>query len=597
MTVAAHSPTSPTAEAAPAVTPRPEIDAAVAAVAAARDSWWSLALAERIALLDELTRDFLAVAPRWVEACQRAEGIAADGPFGGEEWIAGPYFVVRNLRLLREALAGVAEVGSPEIPGPVTCRRDGQVVAEVFPTSLYDRLFYPGVVGEVWMKPGVSLDELAATQAVAYRPEGRPDDARDSGDAGDGGSAPGGRVALVLGAGNVSSIGPMDALYKLFVERSAVVFKAHPVNAYLGPLLEEAFASLAARGWFRVVYGGAEEGAYLCDHPQIDTLHVTGSDRTFEAIVFGTGDDGRRRKAERRPSNTKPITAELGNVSPVIVVPGPWSAGDFAYQAENVVSMLTNNAGFNCNAARVIVQHAGWYRRDRFLDELRRIFATVPVRRAYYPGAGDRWSAFRDAHPEIETFGPRTRDTLPWALVPGVDPERADEICFSTEAFASVFAETALEAPSVAAFVDRAVEFCNERLWGTLNVTLIVHPASLRDQATADAVERAIANLRYGTVSINHWAAVGYGLVSLPWGAFPGHDAYDVQSGIGVVHNTPMFSRVQKSVVRSPFRAFPKPPWFVSHQTAHDLAAALTRFEADPSPLKLPEIFWLALRG
>ena len=89
---------------------------------------------------------------------------------------------------------------------------------------------------------------------------------------------------------------------------------------------------------------------------------------------------------------------------------------------------------------------------------------------------------------------------------------------------------------------------------------------------------------------------MGYGLVSLPWGAFPGHDFYDVQSGIGVVHNTPMFSRPQKSVVHSPFHAFPKPPWFVNHQTAHHLATALTHFEATPSPAKLPKIFWLALQ-
>ena len=57
-------------------------------------------------------------------------------------------------------------------------------------------------------------------------------------------AVPPGRVALVLGAGNVSSIGPMDALYKLFVEDQVVVFKTHPVNVYLGPLLEEAFRAL-----------------------------------------------------------------------------------------------------------------------------------------------------------------------------------------------------------------------------------------------------------------------------------------------------------------------------------------------------------------
>ena len=52
-----------------------------------------------------------------------------------------------------------------------------------------------------------------------------------------------------------------------------------------------------------------------------------------------------------------------------------------------------------------------------------------------------------------------------------------------------------------------------------------------------------MADLRYGTVSVNHWAAVGYGLVITPWGAFPGHTRPDIQSGTGSVHNTLMFDR------------------------------------------------------
>ena len=259
--------------------------------------------------------------------------------------------------------------------------------------------------------------------------------------------------------------------------------------------------------------------------------------------------------------------------------------------------MLTNNAGFNCNAARVIVQHAGWYRRDRLLDRAAPRPRRGPRPPRLLPGRRRALERLPRSSSCGRDLRPRTPTSLPWTLIPGVDPERADDLCFTTEAFAGLFAETALEAPSPADFVDRAVEFVNERLWGTLNATLVVHPASLRDQATADAVERAVAGLRYGTVSINHWAAVGYGLVSLPWGRSPATTPMTSSRGSGVVHNTPMFSRAEKSVVRSPFRAAPKPPWFVTHKTAHLLGEALTRFEAAPSPLKLPEIFWLALRG
>jgi hypothetical protein len=346
-----------------------------------------------------------------------------------------------------------------------------------------------------------------------------------------------------------------------------------------------------------MVYGGAEEGAALCAHPDVDTIHVTGSDRTYEAIVFGPGEEGRRRKAEGRPRTAKPVTAELGNVSPVIVVPGAWSAGDLEYQAENLAAMLTNNAGFNCNAARVIVQHAGWGQREALLDAIRAVLARVPPRKAYYPGAADRFDELTGVHPEAECFGARGGGRLPWALIPGLDPDAAAEPLYRFEAFNSLFAETALPAASPAEFVDRAVAFANDRLWGTLTATLIVDAGALRDAATRDAVERALADLRYGTVTINHWAGVGYGLVVTPWGAYPGHAPEDIQSGTGVVHNSLMFSRPEKTVIRSPFRAFPKPPWFPSHRADRALAEALTRFEASPSPFRLPGVFWPALRG
>ncbi len=560
---------------------RAEMDAAVAVLQENKGAWTAVGPRERIELLADLTRRFLGVAERWAALGIEAEGLDPEQPASGEEALVGPYFILRNLRLLRESLLDIATHGRPRIPGGVRTRDGGQVVARIFPADLYDRVFYAGVTADVWMEPGVTVEELPATQAVAYHAPVRQ-----------------GRVALVLGAGNVSSIGPMDALYKLFVEDQVVVFKTHPVNVFLGPLMEEAFATLIERGFFRVIYGGAEEGAYLCRHPQVDEIHITGSDRTYEAIVFGPGEEGRKRKASDEPIVTKRFTAELGNVSPVIVVPGPWDEGDLRYHAENLATMLTNNAGFNCNAGRVIVQHASWNRRQDLLDQTRKTLAAIPVRRAYYPGASDRFDAFLAAHRQTaETFGARSGDRLPWMLIPNLDPANRDDIAFTTEAFCGVFGETGLEAASVPEFVDRAVAFCNNVLWGTLNVTLIVHPESLKDPGIASAVERAIAELRYGTVSVNHWAAIGFGLVVTPWGAFPGHTRQDIKSGTGVVHNTLMFDRVQKSVVRAPFRVWPKPVWFATHKTAHRLTPKLSEFEAAPSMAKLAGILPLAVRG
>jgi acyl-CoA reductase-like NAD-dependent aldehyde dehydrogenase len=563
------------------VSSKTEMDAAVAALQESKGAWTTVTVAERREILAELKARFLGVAERWAALGIEAEGLDPSHPGSGEEALVGPYFILRNLRLLRESLLDIETHGRPRIPGSVRTRPDGQAVARIFPIDLYDRTFYAGVTADVWMEPGVSAQEVPKTQAVAYHAAVRQ-----------------GRVALVLGAGNVSSIGPMDALYKLFVEDQVVLFKTHPVNVYLGPLIEEAFRPLSDRGFFRVVYGGAEEGAYLCRHPGVDEIHITGSDRTYEAIVFGPGEEGRRRKQANEPVNSKRFTAELGNVSPVIVVPGPWDDGDLDYQAENIATMLTNNAGFNCNAGRVIVQHAGWGRRGDLLARIGRVLSQIPVRRAYYPGAVERFEAFLAAHQTTaEVFGSRAGDKLPWMLIPNLDPEKRDDICFTTEAFCGVFGEAPIEAANVAEYVDKAVAFCNDTLWGTLNVTLIVHPGSLKDPEVKRAVDRAIAGLRYGTVSVNHWAAVGYGLVVTPWGAFPGHTARDIQSGNGFVHNTLMFDRPQKTVVQAPFYVWPKPVWFSTHKTAHRLTPRLYQFEAAPSLAKLPGILGLAVRG
>src|SRR5207302_9709720 len=105
------------------------------------------------------------------------------------------------------------------------------------------------------------------------------------------GDAPG-RVCLVLGGGNVSSIPAMDVLYKLFVEDEVVLLKMNPVNEVLGPVLGEALKPLASGGWLAIVYGGADVGAHAAEHPKIDALHVTGSDRTYDAIVWGK--DGKK---------------------------------------------------------------------------------------------------------------------------------------------------------------------------------------------------------------------------------------------------------------------------------------------------------------
>ncbi len=544
-----------------------------------KDAWVSVSLRQRLAMVEQLIKDFATVMPRWIAASCAAKGVDEASPAAGDEWAAGAWPLLKYLRQFRQSLLDIEAYGQPRIPGPVTTRPSGQVVAQVFPQNFSDSIF--GLRAEVWMDPAVSIEQLAQTQALAYRDKQHA-----------------GKVALVLGAGNVSSIGPLDILYKMFVDDQVVLFKANPVNAYLGPLLEESFRALVEPGYLRIVYGGATEGSYLCHHPDIDEIHITGSDKTFDAIVFGTGAEGAARKAAHQPLLKKPITGELGNVSPVIVVPGPWSAGDIAYQAAHIASMLTNNAGFNCNATRIIIQHAEWPQREQLVQQISRVLANVPSRDAYYPGAQQRQQSFIAAHPDAEQFGAASGKHMPWTFVTHVDAANSEDICFTTEAFCGLFAETALSAEGVVDYIERAVSLANEQLWGTLSATILVHPQSLKDPAVAAAVERALDNLRYGTIGVNYWAGSSFSLGATTWGAFPGHEISDIQSGTGVVHNSLLFAQAQKSVVRGAFRSIPTPPWFVTRGTAErNVFAKLAAIEAEPAFWKLPGVIWSALGG
>jgi acyl-CoA reductase-like NAD-dependent aldehyde dehydrogenase len=401
----------------------------------------------------------------------------------------------------------------------------------------------------------------------------------------------------VLGAGNASSIGPLDVIHKLFVENQVCVLKMHPVMAHLTEVQAAALAPLIREGVVRIVVGDAAQGGYLANHPGVDTLHITGSDRTYEAIVFGSGPDGAERKRQDRPVIHKPFSAELGNLTPIVVVPGRWSARDLAHHAENIVTMLTNNAGFNCTTSRVIITARDWPQRQALLDRVRGLLAAMPTRHAYYPGAAHRYAAFAEAHPEAEQFGSHRDGHLPWMLIPSLSPEASGDPCYRVEAFCSVTAETPIDASDAATFLERATAFANEQLWGTLNATVIVDPRTARDPGVRPALDRTLRDLRYGTVSLNTWSAVGYGLGITPWGAYPGHDRTDIGSGTGVVHNPLMFDRSLKTVARGPFRAWPKPPWFATHRTADRLMRELVRYEGDRKLRRLPSIMGNALRG
>lgn len=567
------------------------LEGALAILQAHKSQWAGLPVRDKLTYLRRLREKSDQKAEQWVSASVFAKRIPARSNLVGEEWTSGPWAMLHTLNGLVRTLEALAEGKSPlSRAGPVHTRSNGQLVVRVFPLDFYDRLLLSGVSAEVWMQPGVTQKTLDDTVAIAYKQPTAE-----------------GKVALVLGAGNVSSIAPLDVLYKLFGDGQVCLVKMSPANDYLGPVFEDIFSDLIEDGFVRFAYGGADVGAFLVEHPSIDEIHMTGSRCTHDAIVFGSGVSGEDRKRRGAPRVTKRITSELSGVCPTVVLPGPWSEADLHYQAENIATQKFHNCGFNCVSLQVLVLPAAWDQSAALLDALRATVRAMPARPAYYPGATERLQAALAAHPEAELIGELEGNMLPRVLIADVDSGNGQDACFTEEFFGSVLAQTSLPGTDVAEYLHAAVQFVNEVLVGSLAINFIVHPVTAH--ALGPELDDAIAALRYGMVAVNVWSGLGYLLSQTPWGAYPGNTVDAIESGMGFVHNTFLFGKAEKSIVRAPFYPFPhnlshgelhmmpRPPWFVTNRTAATTGRRLTQFTAHRTLTKMPALFASALRG
>ena len=318
--------------------------------------------------------------------------------------------------------------------------------------------------------------------------------------------------------------------------------------------------------------------------------------------MWGAPKEQAARKKEGRPVLTKPITSELGAVTPCIIVPGQWSDEELRYHADNVAGMVTNNASFNCNACKMLVMSEGWAQKETFVKLVRDALERTEPRKAYYPGAQERFEGFLTHYPNAEQLGERSKDVVPWTILPDVPPEKG-EYALTNEAFCGVLGETYLPESDPGAFLEAATRFANESCWGTLSCMVLIHPRE--EERYQRSFDQALAGLEYGGIAVNAWAALVYALVVTTWGAYPGHTLEDIQSGRGVVHNGLLLDHPQKSIVRAPFvwkgpipfTAPLKHVYFPTHRSLNALGEALTRFEAAPGLFTLGPVVGAALKA
>jgi len=521
-----------------------------------KEEWRNLSIEKKISYLADIQDKVFLNAEKWVEVCTKIKRISSKESIA-QEWLSGPVTVMRQVRFLRQ---GLLQQGKPT-PKNISQTKKGQFVAQVMPESLFEKCLWRGFSASVFVQKGKPFSQGHFYQNPAV-------------------ASPG--LSLILGAGNVTSIAPLDALDKMYQEGHVCLVKLNPVCELLLPIFKEIFSCLIKDGYLDFVTGDGVAGSLLCAHPMMDHVHITGSHVTHDAIVWGPISDKEteKRRQANKPLLSKTITSELGCVTPAIIVPGVWSESDLRFQAKQIASALENNASFNCNAIKVIVTDQAWPQREIFLDCVRQELRSLPARNAYYPGAFERYQAFLDHYPTSEVLGEKASGCIPWTFIPYLEKTADMDYALQNEAFCGVLAEVSITSKDTKDFFEQAAVFCNERIWGTLSCCLFIDPKTQMQHNTS--LEEAIESLRYGSVAVNCWSALSFALGSTTWGAYPGSSLQDVGSGIGMVKNGFFIDFPEKSVIHAPFRIWPKPVWFYDNSKSLEVAKALLDFERQP---------------
>ncbi len=515
-------------------------------------------------MLEETISNIKEVSFFWATICSDNKGTTKT-PAEGEEWLGGPFASVLATQYYIKSLTNDDDLTEKKYNSEENSYK-------VFPNNFTERITFPFIDAKVIFNKSMSFDDINKYRGFSNRYEIDPS------------------ITLVLGAGNFSSIPYLDVLYHLITRKSVILLKLNPVNEYLKPVFEKVFQNFIERGYIIVTTGNIDESKYMANHPGINHIHLTGSDKTFEDIVYGRELTEKERTTKSLSKiNNKSITSELGNVTPIIIHPGKWSTSDIKYQARKIVTAKLNNNGFNCVAAQVVVLPDGWGQTDTLIKFVKHYMSKAKERKAYYPESIERLE-------KLEKEKGYERVNALSCVTPHLTREikayskfEIDEVWSSTIYFKKI------EYTSIEDFANKAIDYCNNELWGNLGVSVIIkdHDRKFNKHITNLYTEK----LNYGTVAVNEWAAIGYIIPQLPWGGFPGNRDNDIQSGQSVVHNSMLFESPLKGVVNTKFRIsrLIDPPWFVTNKKARRLFKNLTYYQINNSNINFLKLIFAAL--
>lgn len=481
--------------------------------------------------LPELRRSLADAAEAWVEASLRSKGWTDVPHARAEEWASGPLPVARFVARLARSAAGATT--------PCGSFVDGSRVHAVRGLGGGDSLLLFGHRAEVHAAPELPPPGPATTP-------GR---------------------CLVLGAGNVTATPLLDAIEQICCHGHRVVLKLSPLHEPLQPVFERALQPLLAAGALAIATGGARQAAALAHAPEVTAIHLTGSAETWATL---RGDAALREKR---------LTGEVGCCTPAIVLPGPWQHRELQRVAQQLAAYVATNGGATCLAPRVLLTAAGWPQRGQLLALLHQELGRLPPRVPFHASVREHW--------QLATGTRAPAAALPPTLCADQQGDEARAAC-GEEWFAPVLREFALPGHDLASFAHAAAAFVRTWCFGRLSAYVWASAYTRRHERAS--IDRLVAALPHGTIAINTWTGLAYGLGTTPWGVPP---EAPIETGSGFARNLTARS-IRRTIVQSRDGGLPPPPWLPSHRRAAATLRALTLHALHPT---LPRFLRAALHA
>ncbi len=506
-----------------------------------------------ISMLEESINNIKEIAYYWATVSAENKGVTNTAA-EGEEWLGGPFATVFGIQYYIDTLKDLNKPLNQEL------FNKHLNTYKVFPNNILEKIFFPFISAEIKFNKNIKFNEIEEFRGFAMRYKHEPS------------------ISLILGAGNVSCIPLLDAIYHLVAKRSVVYIKLNPVNEYLLPVYEKVFSNFISSGYMVITKGNVAESKYMTEHNGIDHIHLTGSDETYENIVYGRKLNNDEKKLKSLDKiNNKSFSSELGNVTPIIVHPGKWSNGELKFQARKIVTAKLNNGGFNCISAQIVLLPDKWKHTKKLMKYIKFYMNKVDDRLSYYPNSINVLNTL-EKDKNYERLNAESCSTPHLSReIKAYSKYETSEIWGTSIYFKKISYETDKD------YAENAIKYCNETLWGNLGSTVLIK--KYNSKKIKPITDLYIENLKYGTVAINEWSAIGFIIPTLPWGGFPGNKDNDIQSGQDFVHNSMFFESPLNGIVYSKFRMsnIIDPLWFVTNKKGKKVFKNLTYFQIDKS--------------